>query len=58
METKLLKAKQPFVSWIPPFLSYESWKQRYELWKLMNQTTSKILNLQTMIKREMNPGLN
>ena len=41
METELLKAKQPFVSWVPQFLSYELWKMRYELWKLMNQTPPK-----------------
>ena len=43
METELLKAKQPFVSWVPVFFSYELWKQRYELWKLMNQTPQKNL---------------
>ena len=31
METELLKAKQPFVSWVPPFFTYELWKQRYKL---------------------------
>ena len=27
-----------FLSWVPPFLSYELWKLRIELWKLLNQT--------------------
>ena len=26
LETKLLKSKQPFESWVPLFLSYELWK--------------------------------
>ena len=34
LETKLLKSKQTFESWVSPFLSYELWKHSYELWKL------------------------
>ena len=32
-----------FLSWVPPFLSYELWKLRIELRKQLNQTTSKSL---------------
>ena len=32
-----------FLLWVPPFLSYELWKLRIELWKLLVQTGSKVL---------------
>ena len=39
---RVIESQITFLSWIPPFLSYELWKQRYELWKLMNQTPLKL----------------
>ena len=30
METELLKSKQHFELWVPPFLSYELWKQQIQ----------------------------
>ena len=38
METELWTSQTTFLLWVPPFLSYELWKWRYELWKLTNQT--------------------
>ena len=42
METKLLFAKQPFLSWVPPFFSNELWKLRIELRKQLNQIASRL----------------
>ena len=42
MKTELSFAKQPFLLWVPPFLSYELWKLRIELWKLPIQTAPKV----------------
>ena len=41
METKLLFGQTTFLLWVPPFLSYELWKQRIELSKNSIQTGSK-----------------
>ena len=41
METELLFGQTTYLLWIPPFLSYELWKLRIELWKLLVQTGSK-----------------
>ena len=41
LETELCGAKQTSQLWVPPFLSYELWKQSYKLWKSLIQTTSK-----------------
>ena len=41
LETELCGAKRTSQLWIPPFLSYELWKQSYELWKSLIQTASK-----------------
>ena len=41
METKLLCSQTIFLLWISSFLSYELWKLRTKLRKLMNQTPPK-----------------
>ena len=41
METELSFGQTTFLLWIPPFLSYELWKLRIELWKLLVQTGSR-----------------
>ena len=38
MEIEFLFAKKSFLLWVPPFLSYELWKQRIELSKKAIQT--------------------
>ena len=38
---RVIICQTTFLSWVPPFLSYELWKLRIELWKLLNQTSSK-----------------
>ena len=40
LETELCGAKRTSQLWVPPFLSYELWKQIYELWKSLIQTAS------------------
>ena len=40
METELSFGQTTFLLWVPPFLSYELWKLRIELWKLLVQTGS------------------
>jgi len=40
LETELWCSQTDFWLWIPPFLSYELWKQRIELWKKAIQITS------------------
>ena len=39
METELWTFQTAFLLWVPPFLSYELWKLRIELWKQVIQTT-------------------
>ena len=41
METELSFGQTTFLLWVPPFLSYELWKQRIELSKNSIQTGSK-----------------
>ena len=41
METELSFGQTTFLLWVPPFLSYELWKLRIELWKHLVQTTPK-----------------
>ena len=41
METELSYSQTDIELWVPPFLSYELWKQRNELWKQAIQTASK-----------------
>ena len=43
METELSFGQTTFLLWVPPFLSYDLWKLRIELWKLLVQTGSYIL---------------
>ena len=38
METELSFGQTTFLLWVPPFLSYELWKLRIELWKHLVQT--------------------
>ena len=38
---RVIICQTTFLSWVPPFLSYELWKLRIELWKLLNQTPPK-----------------
>ena len=40
METELSFGQTTFLLWVPPFLSYELWKLRIELRKLLIQTGS------------------
>ena len=44
---RVIVCQTTFLLWVSPFLSYELWKQRIELWKLAIQTT---LNTPTMDK--------
>ena len=39
-----METENNFLLWVPPFLSYELWKQRIELSKSSIQTGSKSLN--------------
>ena len=41
MKTELSFGQTTFLLWVPPFLSYELWKLRIELWKHLVQTGSK-----------------
>ena len=41
MKTELSFGQTTFLLWVPPFLSYELWKLRIELWKYLVQTGSK-----------------
>ena len=41
METELSFGQTTFLLWVPPFLSYELWKLRIELWELAIQTVPK-----------------
>ena len=41
METELSFGQTTFLLWVLPFLSYELWKLRIELWKHLVQTTPK-----------------
>ena len=43
METELSFGQTTFLLWVPPFLSYELWKQRIELSKNSIQTAPKPL---------------
>ena len=43
METELSFGQTTFLLWIPQFLSYELWKLRIELCKLLVQTGSNTL---------------
>ena len=40
---RIIVCQTNFLLWVPPFLSYELWKQRIELSKNSNQTASKYL---------------
>ena len=40
---RVIVCQTNFLLWVPPFLSYELWKQRIELSKLAIQTSSNIL---------------
>ena len=40
-ENRVIVCQTNFLLWVPPFLSYELWKQRIELSKLAIQTGSK-----------------
>ena len=42
METELSFGQTTFLLWVPPFLSYELWKQKIELSKNSIQTAPKI----------------
>ena len=42
MKTELSFGQTTFLLWVPPFLSYELWKLRIELRKLLIQTGSKL----------------
>ena len=44
METELSFGQTTFLLWVPPFLSYELWKLRIELRKLLIQTGSNNLD--------------
>ena len=44
METELSFGQTTFLLWVLPFLSYELWKLRIELWKHLVQTGSRSLN--------------
>ena len=44
METELSFGQTTFLLWVPPFLSYELWKLRIELWKHLVQTGSYVHN--------------
>ena len=43
IETELFISQMDFSLWVPPFLSFELWKQIIKLWKQIIQTASKIL---------------
>ena len=45
METELSFGQTTFLLWVPPFLSYELWKLRIKLWKLLVQTGSYLPDL-------------
>ena len=49
MEIELSFGQTTFLLWVPPFLSYELWKLRIELWKHLVQTV-RIPNLNTNIE--------
>ena len=45
METELSCSQTDIQLWVPPFLNYELWKQKIELWKQTIQTAFYILYL-------------
>ena len=52
METELSFGQTTFLLWVPPFLSYELWKLRIELWKHLVQTGPKAAKNKTKISIE------
>ena len=40
---RVIVGQTTFLSWVPPFLSYELWKLRIELRKQLNQTPPNLL---------------
>ena len=53
MKIELSFAKQPFLSWVPPFFSNELWKLRIELRKQLNQIASRLSIREVMYVMEL-----
>ena len=56
METELSFGQTTFLLWVPPFLSYELWKLRIELWKHLVQTGSRLDRPEVIEVTEKNEG--